>query len=185
MKFKLHFLPILLSPVCVVACDSTFSTSGKIVNFEYYHVSDGDTIYLNYNNKRTGIRFLGIDTPETKKAHNVIATLENAYAQKAKQALIKLLNNKPIKIQIISIDRYNRLVARVWNYQNIDANIYLVSNGLARVKYLDKKRSNINYWNNNWKIKAYYDKLVAAESMAKRNKIGIWKYKIGDIFYKK
>ncbi|QBF34380.1 hypothetical protein EG856_00305 [Mycoplasmopsis phocirhinis] len=185
MKLK-FIMPVVFIPIIgLTSCNLSFSTEGKIEFFSQYYIADGDTIYLDYNNQKTGLRFLGIDTPETKKAKNDVALLENIFAQKARQELKKLLNNKPIKVQIISTDKYKRIVARIWNYQNIDVNVFLLKNGLARVKYLDKNRNNINYWNNNWKIQQYYDTLISIEAKARLNKIGIWKYKQDDIFYKK
>lgn len=74
--------------------------TGKVVK-----VTGGDTItVLGKDNKQHRIRFQHIDAPENKQA----------YGQKSKEHLTKLIANKSVKVQYTELDRYKRILGVVW-----------------------------------------------------------------------
>ncbi|BAP00838.1 hypothelical protein [Mycoplasmopsis californica HAZ160_1] len=183
MKKLIIPVPLYL-PLFTASC-TIYTQKFEEKTITKYYVADGDTIYFYNNDKKIGIRILGIDTPETKKKNNDVATLENHFAQLAKNELINFLKNKPIKIEKINEDKYGRWVCRIYNSEGVDAGLHLIKGGFARVKYLEKTPKNINYWNNHGKIIDYFNTLKNTEEKAKRNRKGIWKHKTKEIFKKK
>ena len=119
------------------------SITGKVVS-----VADGDTItVLDSSKTQHKIRFEHIDTPEKKQA----------FGQKAKQHLSKMVFGKTVKVSIKEKDRYGRSIGTVYlGKKNI--NLEMVKAGFA------------------WHYKAYSkDKTFAdAETKAKKAKIGLW-----------
>lgn len=122
---------------------------------------DGDTAKVILNNEEIKIRFLAVDTPETKNT----STGVEAYGPEASDFTCNALKNASI-IEVEydensdKTDKYGRHL--VWVF--VDSELLqtkLVDNGLAEVAYLY----------GNYK---YTDILESAEDTAKTNKIGIW-----------
>ncbi|MBU4689525.1 thermonuclease family protein [Mycoplasma zalophidermidis] len=180
----LKLIPLLSIPLSTLACTMNFSQYSNY-KLNSYYVADGDTIYAYIDNVKVGIRFYGIDTPETKKSNNSVADLENFFAQKAKVEVIKLLNKKPIKIVKITEDKYKRWICKVFNHNDKDIALNLLKSGLARVKYISKNRKNINYWTNDYENIQYLNELKKSENLAKTTKKGLWFYGERRVFYKK
>ncbi|VEU61105.1 Thermonuclease precursor [Mycoplasmopsis bovigenitalium] len=183
--FKL--LSIVIIPLVTNSCVISFAKKSNQLTIENYTIIDGDTIrfFDKKNSKFNSIRILGIDTPETLKKYNKVAKLENIYANKAKDFLYSICSKKPIHIEIHSKDKYNRLVAIVKNFRNKDVAKELISEGLARVKYISKTRNKLTYWNNKNEIMNYYDELIAIQSIAKKSKKGFWQFNENLVFAKK
>lgn len=119
---------------------------------------DGDTAKFILNDKEITVRFLAIDTPETKKEEQPFGKEASLYTCN------KIKNAKSIVLEFDSnsdkYDKYNRYLAWVF----VDDNLLqkdLISNGFARVAYIygDYK---------------YTDDLYSSEKKAKSKKIGIW-----------
>ncbi len=103
-----------------------YTIEGKVVA-----ITDGDTIKVKtLHNKVKKIRLAQIDTPEKKQP----------YGSKAKQALSNKIYGKKVKINIVTTDRYGRLVGTVW-YNDKDINRSMVRGGHAWVyrKYVTDK----------------------------------------------
>lgn len=84
-------------------------------------VTDGDTItVLDANNNQYKIRLVGIDAPEKKQP----------FGQASKQSLSDLVYNKTVLIDWSKLDRYDRILGKVWVNQ-IDANLEQIRRGLA------------------------------------------------------
>lgn len=75
-----------------------------------------------------------------------------------------------MKIEIQTIDKYKRQVAKVKNKSN-DLGILLVKNGLAIVQYISLNRNNLFYT----KDKNYFFDLIENQKYAIENKKGFWK----------
>ncbi|WP_029608514.1 thermonuclease family protein [Mycoplasma simbae] len=172
-------------PLICVTCANPWSEHYNRYKINEYFIADGDTIYAKIGGKKVGIRLLGIDTPETRKGKEHLAPYENHFAQKAKKFVEKILKNDQISITKITSDKYQRWVCRVSTASINDLGIEIIKNGLARVKYLEKERKNLVYWNNNGTVIDYYNSLKKAENEAKINSVGIWKYSEKDVFHKK
>lgn len=117
-------------------------------------IIDGDSLVLN----STEIRLEGIDAPEYKQ----VCYDKNKQAYrcgiKAYEFLQDFVKGKKVTCQKISIDRYKRQVS--FCYANgVDINQTMVQNGWA-VAY-----------------DHYDDKYVKDESLARKNKAGIWQGK--------
>ena len=122
---------------------------------------DGDTIKVMLDNKKTTVRFLAIDTPET--VHPTKG--EEPYGKEASNYTCdKVKNAKKLELEYDEVstktDKYSRALAWVF----VDDNLLqkdLVSLGYAKVAYLygDYK---------------YTDELKEIEKTAKSKKLGVW-----------
>lgn len=122
---------------------------------------DGDTIKVMLDNKKTTVRFLAIDTPET--VHPTKG--EEPYGKEASNYTCdKVKNAKKLELEYdegsTKTDKYSRALAWVF----VDDNLLqkdLISLGYAKVAYLygDYK---------------YTDELKEIEKTAKSKKLGVW-----------
>lgn len=122
---------------------------------------DGDTIKVMLDDKKTTVRFLAIDTPET--VHPIKG--EEPYGKEASNYTCdKVKNAKKLELEYdegsTKTDKYSRALAWVF----VDDNLLqkdLVSLGYAKVAYLygDYK---------------YTDELKEIEKTAKSKKLGVW-----------
>lgn len=89
-------------------------------------VIDGDTIELE-NGKE--VRYIGIDTPETKHPNKEV----ECYGKKATEKNKELVEGKEIKMKkvISETDQYGRLLRYVW-IEDTFVNDYLVKQGFAK-----------------------------------------------------
>jgi micrococcal nuclease len=114
------------------------------------HVIDGDTFAFKDSIKTSIIRLAGIDAPE----------LRQAFGNESKVALTNILGLKEnsLRIDIIFVDKYGRLIARVYLNDTLDVNLYMVKNGFA------------------WHFSKYStDTLFSnAQEFAKKNKLNLW-----------
>ena len=145
-NFKIICLIILF---CLVNAHSfAYEELPSVIHAKVIKVIDGDTIHLKH--KRYGkikVRLAEIDTPEKDQPHGEEATI----------ILKKMILNKFVKLNKVTIDRYERVVGIIY-HNNLEINYFLVRNGLAWC--YDK-------YNNREKIKN-------AEEYARSEKIGIW-----------
>lgn len=107
--------------LCVLVFASTVLFCAEITG-KVIRVSDGDTISvldaLDGGNFR--IRISGIDAPETKQP----------FGQKAKQYLSGLIFGKTVSVRFTEIDRYGRIVGRVY-LERADVGLAMLSAGFA------------------------------------------------------
>ena len=127
-------------------------------------VVDGDTIYVeNRFGKNFKVRLTGIDAPEKKQPYGLAST------HKLNEILINkwvLLESKPKNGNPYSIDRYNRVLAKVI-FDGRDVNLSQVSSGYAwHFKRYQKQQSQSD--------RLSYSQ---AELEAKKNKMGLWREK--------
>jgi len=127
--------------------------------YSYYQVKkiyDGDTILISNGQK---VRFLGINTPEVEGRNKLAQT----GGEEAKNWLQAQLKNKKVRLEkdVEKKDKYGRLLAHVFTEDKQHMNLELVKKGFASV----------NIYPPNLK---YTDDLLAAESIAEQNRLGIW-----------
>lgn len=105
--------------VLIVAVSQAFSAEilGRVVG-----VADGDTITVldDMDKGRFRIRLNGIDSPEKKQA----------YGNKAKQYLSSLVYGKRVSVRFSAIDRYGRILGRVY-VDNKDISLLMLAAGYA------------------------------------------------------
>ena len=131
------------------------------VSVKFEACVDGDTIKVMLDNKKTTVRFLAIDTPET--VHPTKG--EQPFGKEASNYTCnKVKNAKKLEIEYdegsTKTDKYNRALGWVF----IDDTLLqkdLVSLGYAKVAYLY----------GNYK---YTEDLKKEESIAKSKKLGVW-----------
>lgn len=122
---------------------------------------DGDTIKVMLDDKKTTVRFLAIDTPETKHPTKG----EQPFGKEASNYTCdKVKNAKKLEIEYdegsTKTDKYNRTLGWVFTDDTL-LQKDLVSLGYAKVAYLygDYK---------------YTEDLKKEESIAKSKKLGVW-----------
>lgn len=131
----------------------------KEVTFE--SCVDGDTIKVLIDGKKTTVRFLAVDTPETKHPKKGV----EPYGKEASEYTCNALKNaKKITIEYDSgsdkTDKYKRHL--VWVYvDDVLLQKTLIEKGYAKVAYLYGKYQ-------------YTDELKEVEEKAKASKKGIW-----------
>lgn len=150
----------------------------KYENFVFYghviSVGDGDgfkvihTPFLNFRKAwlkedALSIRLAAIDAPEVK----CFGRPGQPFAQESKIILSKLIILKRVKIKVLNIDRYGRIVAMVFIKSRLffwkNVNLELVKLGMASVF-----RSNYTSFG------GMENKFNQEEAKAKKKKIGIW-----------
>ena len=124
--------------------DNPESFTGKVT-----YIVDGDTFSMSTGGQLVRIRLSEIDTPE----------MDQPWSNKAKNLLWKKIHKKIVTIDVHAVDRYGRLVAKVWLGER-DVCREMVREGYARVYR-----------------RFMYDKtLLADEQEAKNKRLGIWAY---------
>ena len=134
--------------------DATLSEGIYLVE----RVIDGDTLKL--ANGET-VRLIGIDTPETVKP----AAAVERFGREATAFTTTFLQDHSFQVRLsfdsVRRDKYGRLLAYVWGGDRL-LNEELVRAGLAHVE------TEYSY------SRAMKDRLLIAESEAKKNRRGIW-----------
>ena len=127
-------------------------------------ITDGDTVKLETDEgTRLKIRLYGIDAPETEKINHRTGTVSKQgqpYGEEAYRALKSKMLDGKVKVDIMAIDRYKRMVGIVYlNNRNI--NLEMVREGWAWAyrEYLDRP---------------YASEYIDAESEARTKKLSLW-----------
>lgn len=123
-----------------------YSQSGTVVK-----IKDGDTVVVldKFNNQIT-IRLAEVDCPESKQA----------FGKQAKQFTADQVGMKVVTYQVISKDRYNRSIAKIF-YDGKYLSREIIKNGFG------------------WHYKQYStsSELATIEILAKKNNLGLWNEK--------
>lgn len=131
------------------------------ISVKFESCVDGDTIKVMLDDKKTTVRFLAVDTPETKHPTKG----EQPFGKEASNYTCdKVKNAKKLEIEYDAgsskVDKYDRTLAWIFTDDSL-LQKDLVSHGYAKVAYLygDYK---------------YTDELKKEESTAKSKKLGVW-----------
>ena len=127
-------------------------------------ISDGDTFQLT-TPKQTilKIRLYGIDAPETDKINHQtgqVNILGQPYGQESSEALKNKILRKKVKVDILDIDKYRRMVGIIW-LDDRNINLEMVREGFAEafIEYLKPP---------------YRTQFLDAERAAKSARRGVW-----------
>jgi endonuclease YncB( thermonuclease family) len=145
---KTFLIALLSFSVFGYSCTSENAKSDEIEG-KVVAIADGDTFTLLTNiNTREKIRLYGIDCPEKKQT----------FGNVARERLSELIYNRRVTIDVISTDRYKRLVGMVY-VEGLNVNEQLLKEGLAwhYVQYDSNP-----FWNQ-------------LEINARKIRIGLWK----------
>jgi len=133
LLFLIVGIAFLITPVSHADIRTVTGTVTKI--------SDGDTIHITTPEQtKLKVRLYGIDAPETDKINQRtkhISKPGQPYGKEAQKALSKKIMGKHVKLEIIDIDKYRRMVGMVWlDERNI--NLEMVKEGYAEafIEYL-------------------------------------------------
>ncbi|SNZ11621.1 micrococcal nuclease [Terribacillus aidingensis] len=112
---------------------TTSGTTDK-VEVSLIRIVDGDTIKVNYNGQEETVRYLLIDTPETKAPNKCV----QPYGKNASKRNEELVENGKLELEFDvgqRKDKYGRLLAYVYaDGQSVQET--LLKEGLARVAYV-------------------------------------------------
>ena len=122
---------------------NTHSNTGKIVK-----IIDGDTYDILLNGKLTRIRMYGVDAPEKGMD----------FYKVSKNYLGKLCQEKEIRVECVSKDKYGRLIARSFLPNGNELGKEMIKAGLA------------------WHFKKYSGDvdLASSEETARSQRMGLW-----------
>jgi endonuclease YncB( thermonuclease family) len=127
-------------------------------------VSDGDTIHVTTPEKtKLTVRLYGMDAPETPKINQRTGHINKPgqpYGEESWKALEAKIMGKQVRLDIIDIDQYKRMVGMIWiGDRNI--NLEMVREGYAEayVEYLKEP---------------YRAQFIRAEREARSARRGIW-----------
>ncbi|MGB4598622.1 MAG: thermonuclease family protein [Trichlorobacter sp.] len=121
------------------------------------NVSDGDTIQVTDQlGTKVKVRLYGIDAPETAKGSKP----GQPHGMESHQALMVKVMGQDVRLEVLDIDKYRRLVALVWQ-SGRNINIEMVSEGHA------------------WAYRSYLGRAhasdyITAEGQARKAKKGLW-----------
>ena len=154
-RASMHVLRIpvtLLLALALAACEPSGSTpagQGK-ATLTAAKVFDGDSLVVrNRSGEETELRLFGIDAPERGQA----------YSNKAKQALQRLLGRQRLRMETVETDRYGRVVAVLYRDGDDESvNAQMVRQGFA------------------WVYRRYNQDatMLALEEQAKEARLGLW-----------
>lgn len=129
---------------------------------QYYVASfeDGDTITVNMNGINERIRFIGVDTPETKDPRKPVQCFGKAASEFTKS----LIGNRPVRLEADPLntnrDRYNRLLRYVYlpDGRMVNAEIIRQGYGFAYTSFPFQK----------------IDEFKTYEAEAREKSLGLW-----------
>lgn len=123
-------------------------------------VVDGDTAVFLIDGFETKVRFIGIDTPETKHPTKPVEELGHA-ASDFTTSLLPADLTVTLEYDVQEIDRYQRHLCYVWLEDGTMLNERLVADGYATVATYPP---NIKY----------VDWFTRAQQAARESKLGLW-----------
>lgn len=130
--------------------------------YDVVEVFDGDTIAIAKDGKIEKVRFIGVDTPETKDPRKPV----QCFGREASEFTKQLLKGAKVRIEYDPVvgerDRYQRLLAYVWKDSGLFVNQELVVEGYAH---------EYTYQNQLYK---YRDQFQREEANARSAQRGLW-----------
>lgn len=110
-------------------------------------ISDGDTLTCLKDNTQIKVRLVHIDAPE----------LAQPFGQRAKQALANLAFKKQVTLAVTGYDKYQRMLAVVYDEWGNNLNLKLVEQGMA------------------WAYRQTQPIYQQAEAKAQDQRVGLWR----------
>ena len=134
----------------------------KSPTYQVLRVTDGDTIHINYNGKDEKVRFIGLDTPETKDPRKPI----QCFGREATAKMTELAENKNIRLEFDKTqgerDKYGRLLAFVYSEDSKNLAYEMIRQGYG---------NEYTYNSNPYK---YQNEFKEAARKAREENKGLW-----------
>jgi endonuclease YncB( thermonuclease family) len=160
LKYFFPLLALLILIPFVIQGKEPIRTEEGLVK----KVVDGDTVQvITSEGTRLKIRLYGIDAPEMAKINRrtgIVAKPGQPYGEEAYRALESKVLGKSVKIVIMDIDRYRRMVSILYLHDE-DINLEMVKEGWAWAyrEYLTRPHAS---------------EYIDAENDARSKKLGLW-----------
>lgn len=128
--------------------------------YEVVRIIDGDTIVVNYNNKKEKVRLVGLDTTESKDPRKKA----QCFSREASSKIKELVSNKQVRLEQgqMSSNRgyFGRLLRYVYLPDGTLVNAWMIRQGYgyAYIKYPFSKM----------------EEFTRYQRQAKENKLGLW-----------
>lgn len=126
---------------------SSAYTNERQLQCKVVGISDGDTLTCLFDRSQIKVRLLHIDAPESAQP----------YGNRAKQALANLVFKQNVILKSNGYDRYQRLLAVVYNANGENINLKLVQQGMA------------------WAYQLTEPQYEQAQQQAQAARIGLWR----------
>lgn len=134
----------------------------KSPTYKVLRVVDGDTIHIDYNGKDEKVRFIGLDTPETKDPRKPI----QCFGREATAKMTELVENKKVRLEFDRTqgerDKYGRLLAFVYSEDNKNLAYEMIRQGYG---------NEYTYNSNPYK---YQNEFKEAARKAREENKGLW-----------
>ncbi len=151
-------LLLLILTALLIFCDAASQAAPlRIVTATITRITDGDTVQaVTPEGTKLKVRLYGIDAPETSKGK----IQGEPFGNDSRNYLATLISQKIVRVEILDIDRYRRMVAILWLAER-NVNQEMISAGMAEayVEYLKQP---------------YRTPFIQAEQEAKTQGKGIW-----------
>lgn len=153
-RFRIPIWPLLLLLLALPSHAVIRTVVGTVTK-----VSDGDTItVVTAEGTKLRTRLYGIDAPEIR--HGKIPG--QPYGEDAKRALAAMVSGKKVRLDILDVDRYKRMVGMIYlNGKNVNEEMVRLGLAWAYRRYLDTP---------------YASAFIGAEKEAREKGLGLWKH---------
>lgn len=159
MQRKIIILVILLFIFITSACSVETDVIGDEATF--IRVVDGDTLIAEIDGKEEYVRLLLVDTPETKHPTKDVQPFGEEASQLMKDTFVKY-ETIGLEFGTEKRDKYDRILAYLYNANGVMFNELLLEEGLARVAFVYPPNDK------------YVDDFYEMEEKAKNENRGIW-----------
>ena len=134
----------------------------KSPTYQVLKVVDGDTIHISYNGKDEKVRFIGLDTPETKDPRKPI----QCFGREATAKMTEFAENKNVRLEFDKTqgerDKYGRILAFVYSEDNKNLAYEMIRQGYG---------NEYTYNSNPYK---YQNEFKEAARKAREENKGLW-----------
>ena len=165
MNKKIPIIIILTVLISFLPINAPSAKTIRTVYANVNHISDGDSITAETKEgTKLKVRLYGIDAPELEirnRGTGDVMKPGQPFGRESRDYLYSQVFNKNVRLVILDIDRYRRMVAIVWR-EDLNVNLEMIKSGMAEayVEYL--------------KDEPYKSQFIQAERQAKNGRVGIW-----------
>lgn len=141
----------------------------KVIPARVVRAVDGDTVYVDMEGKREKVRFIGVNTPETKDPRRGV----EYYGREAAAFTAKTLTGREVYLEfdVEQRDKYGRLLAYIWLERPVDGSDREVRTKMFNARLLLDGYAQVMTVPPNVK---YSDLFVRYQQEAREKKKGLW-----------